>query len=152
MPSKYELKCVAVGTKLRLDKNYYRALSCIANDIANIAIDFKDNPRDLITNKERLSDAIKRFDKYAKKISATIEDVYNPGKHADSYEGGYEKTDGLKREYPEMKKLLKDWWTDKKDDIIDKMDFEDMYKEAKELDKDATKMEVNIGKLSSRIP
>ena len=148
MPSERKKELEATREKLLDDKYYYHALSCIAIDIANIANACRCY---LIKQKERLSKAIKRFDD-TKEISATIEDVYNPGKHADSYEGGYEKTDGLKREYPEMKKLLKDWWKDKKDDIIDEMNLEKMYDEAKELDKDATKMEVHIGNLSSRIP
>lgn len=149
MPNEREKELKATRKTLLNDRLYYHALSCIAIDIANIANVCRNNPRYLITDKERLSTAIKRFDD-TKEISATIEDVYSPGNHTDSYKGGYEeKIDG---KYPEMEKLLKDWWTDKKDDIIDKMDFEKMYKEASKLDKDATQMEKHVDEFLSRIP
>lgn len=147
MPNERKKELEATRKKLFDDKYYYHALSCIAIDIANIANSCRENPDYLIEHKDLLSKAIDRFNN-TEKTSATIEDVYSPGDHTDSYKGGYEeKIDG---KYPEMEKLLKDWWTDKKDDIIDKMDFEKMYKEASKLDKDATQMEKHVDEFLSR--
>lgn len=149
MPSERKKELEATRETLINDKLYYNALSCIAIDIANIANECRDNPRDLNLpeRKKTLSDAIKRFDD-TKGISATIRDVYNPGKHANSYKGGYKKK--IDGKYPEMKKLLKNWWKDPKDDIIDEMNFEKMYDEAHELNACAIQMREHIGELLSR--
>lgn len=134
-----------VVEKLKSDKEYYGRLETVANAIESVALNCTVNAYNLSSYRDDVLKAVEEF-------KGSKDDIYNPSKHKDSFEGEYKEIKDLTCTYPEMQLLLTEWWENngsriKSHDAMDKMQFKNMADEATRLAEAAKQRVAEIDKL-----
>lgn len=134
-----------VVKKLESDKEYYGRLETVANAIKSVALKCKANAYNLSSYRDDVLKAVKEF-------KGSKDDIYNPSKHKDSFEGEYKEIKDWERPYSQMQILLTEWWENNGNrfashDAMDKMNFTNMAGEATSLAGAAKQRVAEIDKL-----